>query len=446
MIDQSIEIKDIFSNSSLGHWEEITKKMLKTENLDKKLLFKSIEGFELYPLKTHTDFVCELSTFPLKVELASTQEKIDIDLSKIHNAGASIIQEIAFGASEFIKAIHAKAKHINISIALDSLYFANIAKLRALRFICERLNEEAENEVSFSFYAFNSLREQTLFDPWVNMLRNVTSSMAGIIGGADFINSFSYDELYSLMTKNKNTSLGLRQSLNHLKILLEESHLSQVKDYSKGSYTIEYLTKTIIEKSWALSHSIDDIKIFSKEVKDISDKRRELARSRKITITGVNNFANAEETLKNIYQIDFNVEEDKEDLFPVRAVSFEFDKLRSDFNIAKNPVSIVLFGKTAKLSARSNFCQNYFEVLGASVDQVLSLKDLKENHHVVICATDEDYEKQLTKFIADVQAKKPKSIYLAGKFDHQSSDIIDCLHMGQDVFKTLLHFKEEVCS
>jgi hypothetical protein len=441
IVEKSIEIKGIFDNPSLERWEEITKKMLKTEDLNKKLLFKSIEGFDLFPLNTKTNFVCELSSFPEEVKLSDKLDTFDIDISKVHNAGASIIQELSYGIHNFIKAINEKKNNIDISIALDSLYFANIAKLRAIRFLFERLNEEAEHKVSFIIHGQNSLREQTLFDPWVNMLRNVTSSMAAVIGGANTINSYSYDELYTTISKEKNSSLGERQSINHLKILLEESHLSQVKDYSRGSYTIENLTRTMIEESWKLSKSYESEELFAEEVNTIANKRRELARSRKITITGVNNFANAEESLENIYQNKFKVSESTDELFPVRHVSFEFDKLRSDFDSKKNPVSVVLFGNTSKLSGRSNFCQNYFEVLGARVEEILNIDELKENQHVVICATDDDYKENLETYIHEVKKFSPKSIYLAGKYDHGSSDIKDCLFMGQDIYKVLFEFK-----
>lgn len=442
MIDQSIDIKGIFENPSLSSWEKITKKMLKTEDLDKKLLFKSIEGFDLFPLQTKTDFICELSSFPQKVELSNKKDGFDIDLSKLHNAGASIIQELSYATQAFIGLLENKKNNITISISLDSLYFSNIAKLRALRFLLERLNEESQNKVSFTIHAFNSLREQTLFDPWVNMLRNVTSSMAAVLGGADTINSYSYDELFSTMTGETNSSLGVRQSINHLKILLEESHLSQVKDYSRGSYTIENLTHTMIEKSWELAKSYSDEESFAKDVKIVSDKRRELARSRKITITGVNNFANAEENLQNIYQKDFPVTKDDAGLFPLRPVSFEFDSLRSDFDTKNNPVSVVLFGNSSKLSGRSNFCQNYFEVLGAKVEEISDLEVLKNNQHIVICATDDDYSKNLKNYIKEIQKYAPKSIYLAGNYDHESEAIKGCLFMGQDIYQTLSEFKK----
>ena len=444
MIDQSIEIKGLFADSKFSHWEEATKKMLKTEELEQKLTFKSIEGFDLFPLDVKTDFICELETFPDSVALSDKTEDFDINICEIHSAGASIVQELGFAAHRFIELLESKKQNISICVAVDSLYFSNIAKLRALRFLIERLNEESPNPTTFKIYAFNSLREQTLFDPWVNMLRNVTSSMAAIIGGADTVNSFSYDELFTTYTNEKNTSLGVRQSLNHLKILLEESHLSQVKDYSKGSYSIENLTHSLIGKAWELAKAFTTISDFSKEVKLTSDKRRELARSRKITITGVNNFANAEETLENIYQKSFKPEEKTDGDFPLRHVSFEFDSLRAGFNPSKNPVSIVLFGDTSKLSGRANFCQNCFEVLGAKVEETL-LSDLKEAQHIIICASDEDYSLHIKEYITQVKASKPLSIYLAGNFDHGSVEIKSGLFMGQNIFKILSEFKAEVC-
>ena len=445
MIDNTINIEGLFPNKSISDWEEATKKMLKTDDLDRKLIFKSVEGFDLHPLQTKTDFVCELSTFPSEVKVNSTTASFDIDLSKIHNSGGSIIQELSYAIVKFNELIDPK-NEINICISLDSLYFSNISKLRALRFLIERLTEESGNEIKFKIHANNSLREQTLFDPWVNMLRNVTSSMAAIIGGADFISSFSYDALYSEMTGNESSSLGLRQSRNHLKILLEESHLGQVKDYSKGSYTIENLTELLITKSWEQALSFTTDEDFARNVKSVSEKRFELVRSRKVTVTGVNNFANPDETLSNIYQNEFEIPKIKNDLFPIRPVSFEFDHLRSKFNAKENPVSIVLFDKEAILSGRINFCQNYFEVVGSKVEICHSIDELKDHQHVIICATDRAYEKDLDSYIKSIETKMPKSIYLAGNFDHKNKKIMSNLFMGQDIFTVLNNFvmKESV--
>ena len=447
MVDQSIEIKNIFKNSDMSSWEEITKQTLKVEDLDERLLFNSIEGFSLFPLQTDSKFECELSSFPEEIFSFYYDQDIsfDIDLAKIHNAGASIIQELSFATRSFIECIENKKEEVKISFASDSLYFSNIAKLRALRFLLERLNEESDHQVRFKIYGFNSLREQTLFDPWVNMLRNVTSSMSQIIGGADFISSYSYDELATTLSGEANTSLGLRQSLNHLKILLEETHLSQVKDYARGSYFLENLTYQLIQKSWLKLQAIESETSFAKEVLEVSNKRRTLARSRGITITGINNFANPDECLETIYQKGFVVTENQNELFPLRTISFEFDSLRANFNREANPLTIVIFGSEGELSARSNFCQNYFEVLGAKISQVNSIDKLGENQHVIICSDDESYRTSLESFVKDIKISNPKSIYLAGRFDHKSSDIRDCLFMGQDIYQVLLSFSEEVC-
>ncbi len=449
MIDDSIGIKGIFDNPSIKNWEEITKKMLKTDDLDNKLLFKSIEQIDIYPLHTDNKFVAELATFPTDISIFNDQnqkknrDEFDIDLCKIHNAGASICQELAYLVHSFI---NAKKETLNISISLDSLYFSNIAKLRAARFLLERINEESEASTSFNFYAFNSLREQTLFDPWVNMLRNVSSSMSAIIGGANFISSFGYDELFSHLTSQEKSKLGERQSLNHLKILLEESHLSDVKDYSRGSYAIENLTYQFIDKAWSMAKKkpLDNEADFSKEIKEISLKRFELIRKGKSTITGVNNFANPQETIESIYKYKNEVIQNtkSDELYPLRTVASEFENLRSKFN-RDNKIAVVLFGDESKLSARANFCQNYFEVLGAEVVQFSSIEKVDKGSHIVICSTDDKYESQLSDFIESAKDKKAKSIYVAGKYEHKDSN--GCLYMGQNIYETLHRFVEESC-
>jgi hypothetical protein len=452
MLDQTLAIDSLFPESTLAHWEKMTKTVLKTDDLNNKLMFRSIEGFDLYPLNTKSDWCCELSTYPSKVLITSSnilKDETTIDLTKIHNAGASIIQEVYYACIEFIKLIETNTKEITVHISTDSLYFSNIAKVRALRYLFEELAQESNSNHNFIIVAHNSLREQTLFDPWVNMLRSTTSSMAAILGGADKVSSYSYDFLFSKYSNGKTSSLGSRNAENELKILLEESHLDRVNDPMKGSHSIEAATLEIITKSWNLIKENNDtfnLETFSKEVQKTASKRYELAQKRKITITGINNFANPDDSFQNLF--NSNIDLNKvigDDLFPLRTVAFEFESIRSEFNRENNPVKILVLEPESKISARINFCRNYFEVIGANVSEVKALEDVTENDHVIICASDDTYTNDLTAIINSLKTINTKSTYLAGNFDISNfPQITNNLFMGQNIFEVLKHFTKEL--
>lgn len=453
MLDQTIKISKLFPKVDYSAWENLTKKGLDTENIEDKLVFKSIEGVDIFPLHYKRDWHCELETFPENCKILENVkiEKDEINLVEVHNAGASIIQELTYALHLYNQALIEKQSNIKVHIATDSLFFSNIAKLRALRFMFERMNEESGHKLNFIFITHNSLREQTLFDPWVNMLRSTTSAMAGILGGADFITSFSYDHLYTVFSKDTESNLGKRNALNELKILLEESKLDQVNDPLKGSYSLEDITYKFIEKSWSLfvrdeNNFLNQLETFSKEVEKTAIKRFELVRKRKITITGINNFANPEESLESIYPKKFSVVEDDKGLFPLRFVSSEFDILRASFKVEENKIALLKFEKDAKISARVNFCKNYFEVIGAKVSEISEDEDFSQFKHIIICSTDSDYDNRLEEIVMKIKKSKPKSIYLAGKRSNiEDLKITDSLYMGQDIYSVLNTFVKEIC-
>jgi len=453
MLDQTLVIGDFFPTKTISDWEKMTKEVLKTDDLDRRLLFKSVEGIDLYPLHVNSQWICELNSFPENVEITSSNisnDKNIINLTTIHNSGASIIQEIYFGCIQFVEQIKKNTSDIEIHIALDSLYFSNIAKVRALRYIFEKLIEENKSKTCFTLISHNSLREQTLFDPWVNMLRSTASSMAAILGGADKISSYSYDHLFTEYTGNKSSSLGSRNAENELKILLEESHLDRVSDPMKGSHSIEAITYELIEKSWGLLiENVEsfDLNSFAKEVEETAKKRYKLAQSRKITITGVNNFANPEDSFQKLFNTNIDLSKRiGNEKFPLRTVASEFEMIRNNFKADVNPVKVLVLDPESKVSARINFCRNYFEVIGANVTEVKTIDDIKENDHVIICGTDETYEKGLSEILKSFDTKKIKSIYVAGKIDiTKYQGISDSLYMGQNIFEVLSHFIKELC-
>jgi methylmalonyl-CoA mutase len=281
-------------------------------------------------------------------------------------------------------------------------------------------------------------------------LRSTASSMAAILGGADRISSYSYDHLYTEYTGNKASNLGIRNAKNELKILLEESHLDRVNDPMKGSYSIETITHDIIDISWKLitqkseSFNLDS---FAKEVEQTANKRYQLAQNRKITITGINNFANPEDSFQKIFNTKIDLSKKIGSThFPLRTIAFEFENIRSQFDVKANPVQILALDPDSNISARINFCRNYFEVIGANVTEVKNIEDINKEAHVIVCGTDETYSKSLTEVLKSLEKKSSKSLFVAGKVDKGIySGITDNLYTGQNVFEVLSHFIKELC-
>lgn len=187
---------------------------------------------------------------------------ISVDLSLYQNAGATIIQQLAYGLAQ----INEYFNHLDNTIAenkkatlkvifhvsVGSNYFFEIAKLRALRTLYGALANEYGFNQNCLIFARPSKRNKTIYDYNTNLLRTTTECMSAILGGANFINNLPYDAIY-----HKNNEFGDRISRNQLLILKHESYFDKVRNPSDGTYYIEELTNQLAGKALDLFKEIE---------------------------------------------------------------------------------------------------------------------------------------------------------------------------------------------
>lgn len=393
-----------------------------------------------------------LDIFSIYLELNEDKEKLlefissikakiypYINTSIIHNAGGSILHEVAMMLNliEFTRDFCHLKNPLFIEVSIDSLFFTSISKLRAIRYFLEMINEDIE-KIDFEIIAKNSYREQTRLDPWMNMLRNTASCAAGIIGGANTMAISSYDDLL----ESEPSSLGLRQSRNIFHILMSESFLNKVQDASYGSYAIEKLTKEIIthsldlfnhfEKDGGMLNHLDQIDMM---VDELFQKRVERVNHMKHQLVGVNNFANIDEFMKE--QIK---ETNTWNILKPKRLSGHYEALRSSVMDKNLDLLIVSYGEDSKLTARLMFCANYFEVLGHKIESIKieTEADLKKIKHknILLCAEDSSYEDLLA-----FDFSKFSNLFLAG--NKIKDDRFQNIYSGQNQFQVLSKFTEE---
>ncbi|MET2985564.1 methylmalonyl-CoA mutase subunit beta [Aureibaculum conchae] len=184
---------------------------------------------------------------------------LSVDAGHYQNAGATIVQQVAYAlahGNEYLNVIASEAKQsiqsIVFNFAVSSNYFFEIAKLRAFQYLWQLLAKEYGRTMNANLFVKPSLRNKTLYDYNVNMLRTTTECMSAILGGADVISNVSYDSLY-----HKKNEFGERIARNQLLILQEESHFKQANQFADGSYYIEALTNQIAEKALDLFKDIE---------------------------------------------------------------------------------------------------------------------------------------------------------------------------------------------
>ncbi len=191
---------------------------------------------------------------------------LSIDGRLYHNAGANIVQQLAYTlchANEYFNRLHQHNTPIVLQVAVGSNYFFEIAKLRALRVLFNLIAKEYNHEHDCHIIATPGKRNKTLYDYNVNMLRTTTECMSAILGNADAVVNLPYDALY-----HKSNEFADRIARNQLLILKHESYFNAVSNPADGSYYIEELTRQLADKALVLFKDIEANGGFVKQLKE----------------------------------------------------------------------------------------------------------------------------------------------------------------------------------
>ena len=247
--------------------------------------------------------VLTTSSHPLSV--------LSVDTSLYQNAGANSVQQIAYAlahANEYLnhftneKETLSGVSNMQFHFSVGSNYFFEIAKLRAFRYLWKLLCVEYKIPAEAAVFVKPSLRNKTLYDYNVNMLRTTTECMSAILGGASTISNVSYDVLY-----HKKNEFGERIARNQLLILKEESYFKEAAGFAEGSFYIETLTKQLAEKALLLFKNIEQSGGFLKQLFEgtIQRKIQESAQKEQVqfdtkeeVLLGTNKHPNAADTMK----------------------------------------------------------------------------------------------------------------------------------------------------
>ena len=246
-------------------------------------------------------------------KIPSDYRFILIDTSIYKNSGASIVQEIAYGLSQAVDYIENLNKNtalqISFNFATGSHYFFEIAKLKAFRVLWQLILNEYNLQDNAIIYAQPTLRNKTIFDPYVNMLRTTMEMMSSILGGANFISNIPYDFIYK-----KSNEFSERIARNQLIILQKEAAFNQAINATEGNYYIEEITAKIAEKSLSVFKQIESGGGFLKQlyeekiqqkISETAQMEQKLFNEGKIVLTGTNKYINENEKIDKIEKYPF---------------------------------------------------------------------------------------------------------------------------------------------
>ena len=337
------------------------------------------------------------------------------------NSGSTIVEELAFvlsaGHDYLVRltdaglTIEEAARKLRFSFSVSSNYFMEIAKFRAARMLWANIvkgyNPEKNCACKMQIHAETSKWNQTVYDPYVNMLRGTTEAMSAAIGGVYSLEVTPFDASFE-----NPTEFSKRIARNVELLLKHESHFDQVVDPAGGSYYIENLTQSIAAEAWKLFLEIEEKGGYAEAYKagfiaerikaSAAAKDKNIATRRQILL-GANQYPNFTEVAGKEITAESVTRKQGEGnvLVPYRgAMAFEEMRLHVDRS-GKEPKAFMLTcGNLGMARARSQFSCNFFACAGIKVIDNTYFKSIEEGvkaaleskaQIVVVCASDDDY-------------------------------------------------------
>lgn len=397
---------------------------------------------------------------------------INVNGLALHNAGASIVQELGYSlatANEYIAylvakgiPVHQVTRKLQLTLSVGTNYFMEIAKLRAVRLLWSTIVDQYKPECDCAFQlkvnTVASSWNKTLYDPYVNILRSTTEGMAASIGGADSIALKPFDLVFK-----QEDDFSARINRNIQVILKEESYFDKVVDPAAGSYYIENLTHSISEHAWKLFQHVENrggmiALVENGEVKaDIlksCHKRNMDIATRKVILLGTNQYPNTNEMMLD--KMERSCDSDSSGLQSYRgAKAFEDLRLATE-QFAKNnfrpKVLLLKIGNLAMRQARAGFITNFFGCAGyeiidnagfASVEEGVNVALDTHANIVVMCSSDEEYATLGVEAAQLLKSKNPKTLFVIAGNPSESIEALkaagtdDFIHVKVNVLESL---------
>ena len=400
----------------------------------------------------------------------------------LHNAGANIVQELGFSlaaANELVARLTdlgCKMEHvasaINLNMGIGSTYFMEIAKIRAARLLWSKIVEQYKPECECPYKLFitatTSRWNQSVFDPYVNMLRSTTETMSAAIAGADAISVLPFDTAFK-----EADDFGYRIARNQQLLLKEESYMDKIVDPAAGSYYIENLTNQIAQGAWDHFLKVEQAGGYCKalragivqdEVEATARKRDMDIATRRTTILGTNQYPNLLEKMGEKINRPTPCTEGCPTGDEVRtlheyrgAEAFEHLRLQTEKAAHRPKVFLLTYGNLTMRKARAGFASNFFGVAGyeiidnpgfATPDEGAKAALGSGADVVVLCSSDDEYA-ELTEPVCRALKGKVKSLVLAGfpkemVETYRSYGIDEFIHVKTNALETLTQFNNQL--
>jgi methylmalonyl-CoA mutase len=435
--------------------------------------------------------ICQENAFATAKSLIETAKAlpkyrvIGVNPCIYHNAGSTIVQELAFAlamGSEYLSqltdlglSVDEIASRMRITFAVGPNYFMEIAKFRAARLLWSQVVKNyggSHCAAGVKIHAVTSEWNQTIYDPYVNMLRGTTEAMSAALAGVDSLEVTPFNTAYATVDE-----FSRRIARNVQLLLKEEAYLDRVTDPSAGSYYIETLTASIADEAWKLFLAIEEKGGYIATLKEgfiqglvkATTQKKDLnIATRRDILLGTNQYPNFTEKLDVkilneqtsasccCYGDEYKNEKIVEPIKLYRGAE-AFEKLRMKTEKqGKVPIVFMLtFGNLSMCRARAQFSCNFFAVAGFEVRDNNRFADISEGVEaaleagasiVVACSSDDEYAEAVPVINEKIAGRA--IVVVAGepvcKPDLEAKGVSHFISVKSNVLETLKKYQEEL--
>jgi len=348
-----------------------------------------------------------------------------VDMTAWHNQGSNNVQDVAIACATGVEYLRLLCdlgltladanRQIVFHLSVDTDFFNNIAKLRALRATWHHVLAQCSpnNDTSSllpnllpnllpKVHAHTSLRMLSTLDADNNQLRNTIACAAAILGGADCISVEAHRptdaiQPFPALSPSADTR-RIARNIQH--VLKHESQLHRIQDPLGGSFFIENLTSEMAASAWTLFQEIESkggmtVNLDNGMLSDLIETNRlqraeQLAVRKRIQV-GVSEFVAPDASVQTGKQSQAENHSQKE-VTKIRRDAEVFETLRQRTLNTCSTISIdasettqrqqcllLCFGSSTMYRARATFARNLLAVAGLdSRDHVLALKTSDE--------------------------------------------------------------------
>jgi len=439
------------------------------------------------PFKGMDDFQHDLRAHLAAMRRLPQVKALEVHSGLILESGGTTVQELAFAlavGAEYLAAAEDPAQAasaIRVEVAIGPNFFFEVAKLRALRVLWDRMTAVfgvPEESRRASLHARTCLWNKTIFDPYVNLLRATTETLAAAIGGADSISVTPFDMPYE-----SPSDFAQRLARNTQILAREEARFGKVQDPAGGSYYVEWLTEQLARQAWRLFQEIEaeggcikalEAGTIQKRVAEARAEKEDQVAQRRIVLVGTNNYPNLKETMleqvakpepKPASLCPVPESPTFEPLRPYRAAEpFEEVRLgveRAVRDGAKRPlVYLLTIGNLAMRKARANFVLNLLGCAGFQIvegpgatDVESGLKDALDAgaDAVVLCSSDEEYATYGPQLAEAVSKATPRPMLVLAGYPQDLVETLrqagfdEFVHVRANALDTLRRFQRRLC-